>query len=80
MGRDLQTIYKDKMYKSWGFLAFETYCKKELGMKEAMDSKIIKSFAFLETEEPKLPKPEFFDKDSAQPVPDLEALNRLCLA
>ncbi len=80
LGRYLQTIYKDKMYKSWGFLAFETYCKKELGMKEAMASKIIKSFAFLETEEPKLTKPEFFEKETARPVPDLEALNTLRLA
>ena len=80
LGRYLQTIYKDKMYKGWGFLAFETYCKKELGMKEAMASKIIKSFAFLETEEPKLTKPEFFQKEAAQPVPDLDALNTLRLA
>ncbi len=80
LGRYLQTIYKDKMYKGWGFLAFETYCKKELGMKEAMASKIIKSFSFLETEEPKLAKPEFFEKESSQPVPDLDALNTLRLA
>lgn len=80
LGRYLQTIYKDKMYKGWGFLAFETYCKKELGMKEAMASKIIKSFSFLETEEPKLTKPEFFEKENERPVPDLEALNTLRLA
>ena len=80
LGRYLQTIYKDKMYKGWGFLAFETYCKKELGMKEAMASKIIKSFSFLETEEPKLTKPEFFQKEESRPVPDLDALNTLRLA
>lgn len=80
LGRYLQTIYKDKMYKGWGFLAFETYCKKELGMKEAMASKIIKSFTFLETEEPKLSKPEFFEQETARPVPDLDALNTLRLA
>ncbi len=80
LGRYLQTIYKDKMYKGWGFLAFETYCKKELGMKEAMASKIIKSFSFLETEEPKLSQPEFFQKEQSQPVPDLDALNTLRLA
>lgn len=80
LGRYLQVIYKDKFYKSWGFLAFETYCKKELGMKEAMASKIIKSFIFLEAEEPKLTKPEYFEKEEAQPVPDLDALNTLRLA
>lgn len=80
LGRYLQTIYKDKMYKGWGFLAFETYCKKELGMKEAMAAKIIKSFSFLETEEPKLTKPEFFQKEETRPVPDLDALNTLRLA
>ena len=80
LGSYLQAIYKDKMYKSWGFLAFETYCKKELGMKEAMASKIIKSFAFLEAEEPKLTKPEYFEKETSQPVPDLDALNTLRLA
>lgn len=80
LGSYLQAIYKDKMYKGWGFLAFETYCKKELGMKEAMASKIIKSFAFLESEEPKLTKPEYFEKETSQPVPDLDALNTLRLA
>ncbi len=80
LGRYLQVIYKDKFYKTWGFLAFETYCKKELGMKEAMASKIIKSFSFLEMEEPKLTKPEYFEKEEAQPVPDLDALNTLRLA
>lgn len=80
LGRYLQAIYKDKMYKGWGFLAFETYCKKELGMKEAMASKIIKSFSFLETEDPKQTKPEFFQKEESRPVPDLDALNTLRLA
>ena len=39
-----------------------------------------KMLAFLENEEPKLTKPEFFQKENTSPVPDLDALNTLRLA
>ncbi|MBU3759573.1 MAG: hypothetical protein FGM27_06540, partial [Candidatus Omnitrophica bacterium] len=31
LGQYLFTIHRDKAFKSWGFLSFETYCVKELG-------------------------------------------------
>ena len=34
LGQYLFSIQKDKLYKNWNYLSFETYCRKELGIKE----------------------------------------------
>lgn len=52
LGRVLWTVWKDKAFKGWGYLAFETYCAKELRLKAATAKKLLHSYAFLEREEP----------------------------
>ena len=59
LGQHLFSIYKNKLFKEWGYQAFETYCRKELGIKETTASKLLKSYSFLEKEEPRIVKPEF---------------------
>ena len=39
LGQYLFSIQKDKLFKQWGFLSFETYCKKELDIKETTAAK-----------------------------------------
>lgn len=81
LGQYLYSIHKDKLYKAWGFLAFETYCKKELGIKESTAAKLLKSYLFLEKEEPKFVKPTFIkDEETAAAVPHYESVNLLRLA
>lgn len=81
LGQYLFSIHKDKLYKAWGFLAFETYCKKELGIKETTAAKLLKSYLFLEKEEPKFLKPNFVqDEETAAAVPHYESVNMLRLA
>lgn len=80
LGQHLFSIYKNKLYKEWGYQAFETYCKKELNIKEATASKLIKSYAFLEKEEPRIVKPEFKEEEAPRRIPDYEAVNALRLA
>lgn len=80
LGQYLFSIHKDKLYKAWGFLSFETYCKKELGIKEATAAKLLKSYAFLEKEEPRMVRPEFKEEEPAAVLPHYESVNMLRLA
>ena len=81
LGQYLFTIHKDKMYKEWGYLVFETYCKKELGIKETTAAKLLKSYSFLEKEEPQLASAErFMEDDAPKNVPHYESVNLLRLA
>ncbi|MBU9888274.1 MAG: hypothetical protein KTQ49_00200 [Candidatus Omnitrophica bacterium] len=80
LGQHLFSIYKNKMYKEWGYQGFETYCRKELGIKETTASKLIKSYSFLEKEEPRIVKPEFSSEETPRKIPDYEAVNLLRLA
>ena len=54
LGQFLFTIHKEKLYKKWGHLSFEGYCMKELRMKQASAVKLVKSYSYLEREEPGL--------------------------
>lgn len=80
LGQHLFSIYKNKLYKEWGYQAFETYCHKELGVKEATASKLIKSYSFLEKEEPRIVKPDYTEEETPRKIPDYEAVNLLRLA
>ena len=81
LGQFLHAIHRDKLYKHWGYLAFETYCRKELGIKEATAAKLLKSYFFLEKEEPRLASPEsFVQEDGPRTVPNYESVNLLRLA
>ncbi len=80
LGQHLFSIYKNKLFKDWGYQAFETYCKKELNIKEATASKLIKSYAFLEKEEPRIVKPDYTEEEAPRKIPDYEAVNALRLA
>jgi hypothetical protein len=81
LGQYLYSIQKDKLFKQWGFLTFETYCKKELDIKETTAAKLLKSYFFLEQEEPRLAAPErLLDENSPKVIPHYESVNLLRLA
>lgn len=80
LGQHLFSIYKNKLYKEWGYQAFETYCQKELSIKETTASKLIKSYSFLEKEEPQIVKPDYTEEEAPRKIPDYEAVNLLRLA
>jgi hypothetical protein len=82
LGQYLFSIHKDKLYKTWGFLTFDTYCRKELGIKETTAAKLLKSYSYLEREEPRLAKAASPDSDEDIPsvIPHYESVNMLRLA
>jgi len=77
LGRSLYTVYNDKHYRSWGFQEFETYCVKEIGVKVLTAQKLIRSYHFLEKEEPAYVASERYRKEDAARVPDYESVNVL---
>lgn len=80
LGQYLFTIHRDKAFKSWGFLSFETYCVKELGMKQMTATKLLKSYSFLEREEPRLADSSLIESaEPAAKVPNFESVNLLRL-
>lgn len=80
LGQYLFSISKNKMFKGWGYLSFEAYCVKELKIREATASKLLKSYSFLEREEPRMVKAEYIREETPQKIPDYESVNLLRLA
>ena len=77
LGQCLYTIYKDKLYKEWGYLTFEAYCAKEIGIRSATAKKLLHSYYFLEKEEPTLL--QRLSEDSPSKLPSAESVNILRL-
>ena len=77
LGRVLWTVYKEKKFREWGYLTFEAYCSKEIGIRAATAKKLLHSYYFLEKEEPSTLK-----RLTAEPparLPQVEAVNMLRL-
>ena len=52
LGQYLQTVWREKHYKNWGYMSFESYCAKEIAIKNSTALKLLRSYYFLEREEP----------------------------
>lgn len=77
LGRVLWSVYKDKAFREWGYLTFDAYCLKELGLRAATAKKLLHSYSFLEREEPVVLKR--VREDPAARLPHYEAVNALRL-
>ena len=80
LGQFLFTVYKDKLYRDWGYQTFEAYCGKEIGIRQNTAVKLLKSYSFLEKEEPEYVKPEAMSERKPDRIPSFEAVNSLRLA
>jgi hypothetical protein len=81
LGQTLFTVYKDKMFKEWGFQTFEAYCKAEVGIHQQTASKLLHSYYFLEKNEPEFLKSVQSEGDvEPKKIPVLDAVNVLRLA
>lgn len=80
LGQSLYSVWKDKLYKDWGYTTFDACTSKEIGIKKMTAMKLLKSYYFLEKEDPVYLNRDY--NDSAEPgqVPTYEAVNVLRLA
>lgn len=77
LGQALYSAWKDKLYKSWGYQQFETYSVKELGIRKQTALKLLRSYFFLEKEEPAFLKKEVLESLEASNVPNYESVDVL---
>lgn len=80
LGQCLFAVQKDKLFKQWGYLTFEAYCIKELGIKQTTAAKLLKSYYFLEKEEPAVISQESLEDSKPPVIPHYESVNLLRLA
>jgi hypothetical protein len=80
LGQSLYSVWKDKMYREWGYQTFEAYTAKEIGIKQPTAMKLLKSYYFLEKEEPVYLQKERSEESPAATVPSYESVNLLRLA
>ncbi|MCK9614048.1 MAG: hypothetical protein M0R48_00935 [Candidatus Omnitrophica bacterium] len=77
LGRSLYTVWKDKLYKDWGFNTLEGYTSKEIGIKKLTAMKLLRSYYFLEKEEPQYLSSEYAEQAPATTVPTYESVDLL---
>jgi len=80
LGRALYSVWKDKLYKEWGYQKFEAYTAKEIGIRKQTAMKLLKSYYFLEKEEPAYLKEGYASASEPARLPNYEAVNILRLA
>lgn len=77
LGRMLWTVHREKKFREWGYLTFEAYCAKEIGIRAATAKKLLHSYFFLEKEEPAVL--ERLTADSPATLPQVDSVNMLRL-
>ncbi|MDO8488596.1 MAG: hypothetical protein Q7S42_00575 [Candidatus Omnitrophota bacterium] len=77
LGRSLYSVYKDKMYKEWGYINFDIYVAREIGIRKQTAMKLLKSYYFLEKEEPQYLKTDYADSAKPVNIPSYESVDLL---
>ena len=77
LGRSLYSIWKDKIFKEWGYQKFDAYLTKEIGIRKQTGLKLLRSYYFLEREEPQCLKEEFTQATETALVPSYESIDVL---
>lgn len=79
LGQSLYGVHRDRLYEEWGYVTFDNYCSQELGIKKATALKLLKSYRFLESEEPEYIQQSKNTKEDGH-YPDLDSVNLLRIA
>jgi hypothetical protein len=77
LGRALYTVWRDKFYKEWGYGSIETYSAKEIGIKKLTTMKLLRSYYFLEKEEPNYISEQYQQNANAATMPTYESIDML---
>ncbi|MDD5566032.1 MAG: hypothetical protein PHG31_04005 [Candidatus Omnitrophica bacterium] len=80
LGRLLYAVWKDKLYRGWGFLTFDAYIKQEIGIKKMTAMKLLRSYYFLEQQEPQYLKASAAQDRDVATIAAYESIDVLRLA
>lgn len=76
LGRALYMAWKDRLYKKWGYNDFEQYTSREIGIKKNTSMKLLRSYYFLEKEEPQVLS-AYMDQEKQDKLPGYETIDLL---
>jgi hypothetical protein len=77
LGRALYTVFKDKLYKEWGYGSFDIYTAREIGIRKQTAMKLLRSYYFLEKEEPAYLKKDYVESADTAAIPSYESVDLL---
>lgn len=77
LGRALYSVYKDKLYKEWGYSTFDNYTAREIGIRKVTAMKLLRSYYFLEKEEPQYLQQGYTESTDAALVPGYDSIDLL---
>lgn len=77
LGRALYAVYKDKLYREWGYQTFDGYVTKEIGIRKQTSLKLLRSYFFLEKEEPQYLKEKYEKSGDVATLPSYETIDIL---
>ncbi|MCQ9207951.1 MAG: hypothetical protein NG712_01020 [Omnitrophica bacterium] len=77
LGQALYAVWKDKLYKDWGYSKFEAYTAKEIGIRKQTALKLLRSYFFLEKENPRYLTKDYNQDADAASVPTYESIDLL---
>ena len=77
LGRALYSVWKDKKYREWDYGTFDAYTAKEVGIRKQTALKLLRSYFFLEKEEPRYLRKDYLEITDAAKVPGYEAVDIL---
>lgn len=80
LGRALYTVWKDKLFRSWGYSTFDAYTSKEINIRKLTALKLLRSYFFLEKEEPQYLQDDYIESADTASIPTYESVNVLRLA
>jgi hypothetical protein len=80
LGQMLYTVWKDKLFKNWGYATIEAYTAHELGIRKQTAMKLLRSYYFLEKEESAYLKEGYLKSVDAAILPSYESIDVLRLA
>ncbi len=77
LGQILYTVWKDKLYKDWGYAEFDSYTTKEIGIRKQTALKLLKSYSFLEKENPRYLQKDYTEGAEPKAIPTYESVDVL---
>ncbi len=80
LGQALYSVWKDKLYKEWGYNSIESYTAREIGIKKQTAMKLLRSYYFLEKEEPGYLREDYTASAEAGSLPTYESVDVLRMA
>ena len=80
LGQYLHTVWREKHYKSWGYVSFESYCTREIDIRTSTALKLLRSYYFLERDEPTFLKEKLIDSDKVVELPNFHSVDILRMA